>query len=97
MAGRGDFPPSGFGSRARGLREGAGLTQKQLAEAVGLHPNTLAKLERGEHEPAWPIVLKIAAALGVSCEAFNAQDVAPAAATEPAPPPEPPRPAGKRK
>jgi hypothetical protein len=33
--------------------------------------NTIAKLERGEHEPAWPLVLALADALGVDCTAFR--------------------------
>ena len=31
---------------------------------------TLAKLERGVHEPAWPLVLTLARALGVEVAAF---------------------------
>jgi DNA-binding XRE family transcriptional regulator len=71
MAGRGGLPRSGFGAALRREREAKGLTQKQLGEASGLHPNTVAKLERGDQEPAWPAVLALAAALGVSCEAFS--------------------------
>jgi hypothetical protein len=34
---------------------------------------TVAKLERGVQEPAWPLVLALAKALGVTCEAFNGE------------------------
>jgi transcriptional regulator with XRE-family HTH domain len=72
MPGRGDNPPTGFGRRLREVREGKGLTQQQLADAAGTHVNTVARLERGEQEPAWPLVLKFAKSLGVDCTAFNA-------------------------
>lgn len=70
MPGRGERGPTGFGSRLRNVRETKGLTQKQLGEAAGVHVNSIARLERGEQEPAWPIVLDLAKALGVDCTAF---------------------------
>ena len=33
------------------LRRGAGLTQKELAGKLGVHPNTLAQWERGARQP----------------------------------------------
>ena len=71
MAGRGDLPSSGFGAQLRRKRDDKGWTQKELAEASGIHTNTIARLERGEHEPAWPLVLALAKALGVTCESFS--------------------------
>lgn len=71
MAGRGGNEPTGFGSRLRVVREGKALTQRQLGEIAGVHWNTIAKLERGDQEPNWPLVLKFAKALGVTCEAFS--------------------------
>src|SRR5262245_11064395 len=70
MSKQGGWPATGFGARLRALREGAGLTQKQLAEKAAWHPMTLAKLGRGVQEPAWPLVLALSRALAVSCEAF---------------------------
>lgn len=70
MAGRGDVQPTDFGKRLRSLRVAAGLTRRELAATAGVHRNTIAKLERGEQEPAWPVVLKLAQALGVACGAF---------------------------
>jgi transcriptional regulator with XRE-family HTH domain len=32
----------------RAARERLGLTQSAFAEALGLHPNTVARMERGE-------------------------------------------------
>jgi transcriptional regulator with XRE-family HTH domain len=60
-----------FGGRLRELREGAGLTQKQLAEAACLTTDGLVKLEAGRRGPTWETVLALAAALGVTCEAFT--------------------------
>lgn len=71
MAGRGELPPSGFGAGLRRLRDEKGWTQKELADAAELHPNTVARLERGEHEPTWPLVLKLAGVFGVDCTAFG--------------------------
>ena len=36
------------GSRIKPLRERLGLTQRALADALGVHPNTVARWERGE-------------------------------------------------
>jgi transcriptional regulator with XRE-family HTH domain len=60
-----------FARRLRELREAAGLTQVQLAQAAGLHRQGIAKLEGGERAPAWDTVQKLAAALGVDCTAFQ--------------------------
>jgi len=64
------LPPSGFGEGLRRIRTEKGLTQKALAEAAGLHPNTVAKMERGEVEPSWQAVLAFSKALEVDCTAF---------------------------
>jgi transcriptional regulator with XRE-family HTH domain len=41
------------------------LTQQELGERAGYHTMTVAKLEQGTQEPAWPPVLALAHALGV--------------------------------
>jgi len=66
---------SGFGAKLRQLREAAGLTQEALAEQTGMHKFGIAKLERGEREPAWATVRTLAKALGVNCLAFDVEDV----------------------
>lgn len=63
--------PSAFGVRLRQLREAAGLSQEALAERAGMHRFGVAKLERGEREPAWATVRALARALGVGCSAFE--------------------------
>jgi transcriptional regulator with XRE-family HTH domain len=70
MAGRGKRPASGFGGRLRAIRQEKRLSQRELAEEAGCNTNTLAKLERGEQEPVWPLVLALARALGVEVTAF---------------------------
>jgi transcriptional regulator with XRE-family HTH domain len=63
-----------FGSRLRALREGAGLTQAELADAAGMVPNSLARLERGVSQPSWETVVRLAAALGVEVGEFVVQE-----------------------
>ncbi|HKI30722.1 MAG TPA: helix-turn-helix domain-containing protein, partial [Gemmataceae bacterium] len=59
-----------FAERLRELREKAGLTQQQLADASGLPVGSLRNYEQGQREPYWQVVFRLAAALGVRCEAF---------------------------
>lgn len=63
-----------FGRRLKALREAAGLTQAALAEMAQMQSSVLARLERGEREPTWPTVLKLADALGVTPDAFTEDD-----------------------
>jgi len=60
-----------FGRRLKELRSAAGLTQPVLAEKVGMSKSGLADLEQGRYQPSWDTVVKLAAALGCSCEAFQ--------------------------
>ena len=74
----GGWEPTGFAARLKALREAAGLSQPELAEKAGCHKITVSKLERGEQEPAWPLVLSLCKALGVTCEAFRGTGAVPA-------------------
>ncbi|GAC1456872.1 MAG: hypothetical protein NVS2B14_00150 [Chamaesiphon sp.] len=38
-------------SEIRRLRQSAGLTQKQVAERLGVNEQTVARLEKGQHLP----------------------------------------------
>jgi transcriptional regulator with XRE-family HTH domain len=78
----GGWPPTGFAGRLKAVRQKAGLTQRELAGRVGCHHLTVSRLERGEQEPAWPLVLALAEALGVSCEDFRRVAAGPAGRPE---------------
>jgi transcriptional regulator with XRE-family HTH domain len=73
MTRQGGWPATGFGERLRQLREGAGLTQQELAERAGCHYMTVSLLERGTQEPAWPLVLQLADVLAVPLEEFRSR------------------------
>jgi transcriptional regulator with XRE-family HTH domain len=62
-----------FAARLRQLRADAKLTQEELAERSGAHRQTIARLELGTRQPTWETVQLLAAALGVSCEAFQTE------------------------
>lgn len=88
-----------FGTRLRQLREAAGLTQTELGERVGIYYQNIAKYERGAVQPNWPMVISLAAALGVTPDAFLGDADRTAFQADDVPPPEEPpaRPMGKRK
>lgn len=81
-----------FGFRLRELRERAGLTQAQLADAVGVKVLAVTRWERGEREPGWSNIVALAAALGVDCTAFTQE---PASSSEPRPRGRPKKPAAE--
>jgi len=51
--------------RFRGL---AGMSRQELADAVGVHYQTIGYIERGEYSPSLVLALKFAKALGASVE-----------------------------
>ena len=56
-----------FGGRLRALREGAGLTQEELASRAGLTAKAVSALERGERRRPYPhTVRSLADALKLS-------------------------------
>jgi transcriptional regulator with XRE-family HTH domain len=62
-----------FGPRLKELRIAAGLSRNQLAEKTGgvVLVRTVEALEQGRNYPSWPAVLALAAALGVTPDAFT--------------------------
>jgi transcriptional regulator with XRE-family HTH domain len=60
-----------FAEKLKALREKAHLTQTQLAEASGLPLGSIRNYEQGQREPYWTVIFKLAAALGVSADAFG--------------------------
>lgn len=63
-----------FAGRLRELREGSGLTRKQLAEKAGLRSEKgIRDIEQGLRMPYWDTVLAICDALDVTPDAFIVQ------------------------
>ncbi len=82
--GKGMLMRMAFKDKLRALRELAGLSQDGLARAAGVSTSTVVKLEHGPLAPSWDTAVKLAAALGVSLDAFKD---APAADVAEGPPP----------
>ncbi|MFN9939627.1 MAG: helix-turn-helix transcriptional regulator, partial [bacterium] len=51
-------------NRIEQARMARGLTRQQLADAVGVHYQTIGYLERGDYAPSVELALKIAAVFG---------------------------------
>lgn len=54
----------------RTKREAAGLTQRQLADLVGVTDQTISNIERGATRPTLDTARAIAGVLGISIEAL---------------------------
>lgn len=50
------------------LRAERGISRRELAEALGVHYQTVGYLERGEYSPSLHLALRIAEYFGVSVE-----------------------------
>ena len=57
---------SSFGAVLLRRRHELGLSQEELAEAAGVHRNTLSHLERGRYAPSLDVLLRIARGLGTT-------------------------------
>ena len=79
------------------LRAERGITRRQLAEAVGVHYQTVGYLERGEYSPSLQLALRIAEFFEVPVEVIFSTRPFPrigqptAERLRPAPEPPPPR------
>ena len=56
-------PEAPIFNRIEELRTQKGLSRQQLADAVGVHYQTVGYLERGEYNPSLSLALKIASEL----------------------------------
>jgi transcriptional regulator with XRE-family HTH domain len=54
-----------LGDRIRSVRRHAGFTQEGLAEITGIDRRTLQRIERGDSDPRYGHLLRIAAALDI--------------------------------
>lgn len=52
------------------LRADRGMSRRELAEALGVHYQTIGYLERGEYSPSLALALRIAALFDVPVEAL---------------------------
>lgn len=59
-----------FNEKIRLLRREAGMTQRQVAEAIGVTYRTYQNYEAGASKPSGGVASRLAAALGVSADAL---------------------------
>lgn len=64
--------PQPFGAVLKALRERAGLTVQELAEAASLTRQAVHNYESGARKPTWDAVQALAAALKVTTDTFRA-------------------------
>lgn len=64
-----------LGQRIRKYRMAAHLTQEQLAEAVGVVPSSISRIETNANSCSLPLLTKIATALNVSIDALVCDSV----------------------
>jgi putative transcriptional regulator len=80
-------------NRLETARDAHGYSRQQLADAVGVHYQTVGYLERGEYSPSLALALRIARLLDTPVEqlfALEPLDDAPAPTAEQAARPSPP-------
>lgn len=58
----------GFGERLLELRRAVGLTQKQVADELGIHSVTYLHYEKDQREPSLDTVVRIAAFYDVTTD-----------------------------
>ena len=64
------------------MRADRGISRRELAEAVGVNPQTIGYLERGDYKPSLELALKISEFFGVPVEAvFSLRSFPPLAVT----------------
>ena len=49
-------------------RKGAGLSVEQLADTIGVHPNTVRGWERGDYEPTSKNLVQLSTLFGCSAD-----------------------------
>ncbi len=60
-----------FGARLKGLREGQGLSQEELAHRAEIHRTYVSGVERGIRNPTLTVLEKLAKGLGVTIAALT--------------------------
>lgn len=59
-------PALAFGQAVRAARVAREIAQDEFAALAGISRSHMGKIERGEHVPTLPLILKISQALGIS-------------------------------
>ena len=79
-------PAIAFGTAVREERTSQGIAQETLAHLAGIERSHMGKIERGEHVPTLPLILKIARAL--ICSSAHLMTLTEAKLAESAPSPD---------
>ncbi|HXN37816.1 MAG TPA: helix-turn-helix transcriptional regulator [Solirubrobacteraceae bacterium] len=61
-----DSPDPALACALRRLRHDSGTSQEELAYRAGITTASFSRIERGEANPAWTTVIRIASALDIS-------------------------------
>ena len=64
------------------LRADRGVSRRELADAVGVHPQTIGYLERGEYAPSLALALRIARFFDLPVESIFSLDPLPSLSSE---------------
>lgn len=72
-------------NRIAPLRGARGLSRRDLAEIVGVNPQTVGFLERGDYHPSLDLALDICAVFGVPVEEVFSRDPFAPRSTQPPP------------
>lgn len=64
------------------LRADRGVSRRELADAVGVHPQTIGYLERGEYAPSLALALRIARFFDLPVETVFSLDPLPSITQE---------------
>jgi len=62
-----------LGRAVRAIREEHGINQVQLAAKTGFTQSWISHVERGNRNPSWSNIVRLAAGLGVSVAALAAR------------------------
>lgn len=79
-------------NRLAALRAERGLSRADLASAIGIHPQSVGFLERGDYGPSLALALRIAQVFGLPIEAIFSLEPLPPLSSQLYGPPAPPIP-----
>jgi putative transcriptional regulator len=78
----GKKPEDAVHNRIQLLRTERGMSRQELADALGVHYQTIGYLERGEYSPTLYLALRIAALFGLPVDAIFSLEPFPALRAE---------------